>query len=116
MNKILTFVTALALIFTVNTAFAGSNNNKAVALLTHQVDRNTIQELKLNEMAYIQLKDLTKNYRAEAEVTKVLFASDAQTLATRLQELENRYTIELGKVLTPSQIEGFTQRMIVASK
>ncbi|RAU83713.1 hypothetical protein [Pontibacter arcticus] len=114
MNQILTFVAALALILSVNTASAGSNTNKAVALLNKQVDRALISELKLNEMEYIKLKDLNKSYQQEVEALRVTCAGNTELTESKLEEVNTRFQAELAKVLSATQINSLNQYGTIA--
>lgn len=109
MNKILTFVAALALILTVNTATAGITNNKAVALLNKQVDRALISELKLNEMEYIKLKDLNKSYQQEVAAVKAACNGNTELTESKLEEVNTRFQAALANVLSTAQINSFNQ-------
>ena len=121
MKKLFTLLTIIVL-FTATTISTVSANGTvssseekiAVSMLIKPIDRKTINELFLNEMQYIQLKNLSKQYQKEvASVSKVSFLEETPTDAN-LQLLNSRYYKELSNILTDYQISIFLQQSTVA--
>ncbi|GAB3828209.1 hypothetical protein [Pontibacter rugosus] len=121
MKKFLTLaLVAMAITANTQSAFANGNltstdKNKVVALLVHTVDRSTIKELQLNEMQYIQLKDLHAKYLQDVELMKVSFMNNTALLEIRKQETNNRYYTELSNILTPTQVGSYLSKQAIAS-
>ena len=119
MKKYLTLLAIAAL--TVNTVPALANGSPTpaekrtvMAILGQQVDRYTIRELQLNEIQYIQLKELNAKYLQDVEVMETALMNNAALLEVRSQDLNNRYFNELSSILTPAQISNYVSKHVVA--
>lgn len=122
MKKLFTLLTIIVL-FTAATISTVSANGTissteekiAASILIKPIDRKTINELFLNEMQYIQLKSLSKQYQKDvASISKVSLLEETPKDAN-LQLLNSRYYKELNNILTDHQISMFLQQNTVAS-
>ncbi len=82
-------------------ATAAGTNPIAASLLSKEVNRNTIQQLELNEMQYIRLRELAREYQKETALTK---------------EVQEKYSEELATILTDKQIAKFNQQLAANTK
>lgn len=69
-----------------------------------QLTRNMANELSLNEMAYIQLKDINKEFFGKSEELQKLHKEDASTLNAKLAALEVAFNEKVKNLLTPAQL------------
>lgn len=123
MKKLFTLLTIVVLFSALmpNTSLASgtissSEEKIAVSMLIKPIDRKTINELFLNEMQYIQLKSLSKQYQQDvASLSNVSLLNEVPNDAS-LQLLNSRYYKELTNVLSEDQITTFLQQSTMASK
>ena len=116
MKKHLLTLFAVALTFVATTQQVSANGNPTfsekrvvLTILTGQIDREMINDLRLNEMQYIQLKDLNKSYKNELAGIKLLTAPSSSQSDSRVSDLVNKYFSALNQVLSPQQIKSYVE-------
>lgn len=117
MKKLFTLLTILVLL--ANTAMASetvsSNEEKlAVSLLIKSVDRSAINALTLNEMQYIQLRNLSKQYNKDVAALSNASLMNEVSKDVNLEQINHRYYTELNSILSAEQISTFLQQNTVA--
>jgi hypothetical protein len=90
-----------------NGNYTMSDKKAALTILVQQITRDAIQELRLNEMQYIRLKDLNKNYRLDIENLKALTVVNPTSYDVKATELTNTYFSALSEILTQQQISAY---------
>ena len=120
MKKLITLISILVILAsTTQTAFAAEVNTSseekaAVSILIKSIDRKTINELFLNEMQYIQLRNLSKQYQKDVAALSSATLLEQTTEEVNLQQLNHRYYTELNSILTAHQLAIFVQQSVVA--
>ena len=122
MKKHFTILALLALTITATTQQVSANGNPtfsdkkaALTILSGQVGREVIGDLQLNEMQYIQLKELNRNFSSELAGIKASAAKE--TADNKTLELTNRYFASLSEILTSQQIALYVAKNVqLASK
>lgn len=112
-------VLTLALMTTFQSAMANGNytlsdKKAALTILVQQISRNAIDELRLNEMQYIKLKDLNKNYRQDIDNLKALTVVNPTSYDAKATELTNTYFTALSEILTQKQIITYLDKQLQA--
>ncbi len=110
-------VLSLAIMTTFQTAMANGNytlsdKKAALTILVQQINREAILELRLNEMQYIRLKDLNKNYRQDIENLKALTVVNPTSYDAKAMELTNTYFTALSEILTQQQIYAYLNKQV----
>ena len=120
MKKLLTLI-SLTILLSATTisamasgAFSSTEEKVAVSLLIKPIDRKTINELFLNEMQYIQLKNLSKQYQKDVASLSKVSLLDETPKEVSLQLINSRYFKELTSVLSDQQISIFLQQNTMA--
>lgn len=72
-----------------------------------ELTRSIANELRLNEMEYVKLKDINKEFFGKREELQKQHEGDATTLNDKLAALEKETTEKLEGMLTPLQLEKF---------
>ena len=122
MKKHFTILALLALTITATTQQVSANGNPtfsdkkaALTILSGQIGRDVISDLQLNEMQYIQLKELNRNFSSELASIKASAAKE--TADNKALELTNRYFASLSEILTSQQIALYVAKNVqLASK
>ncbi len=117
LSIIILFTTFTAPIALATEATSSSEKKAVVSILIKLVDRNTINDLLLNEMQYIKLKNLSNQYMKDiTALSSPSLQRDALDTIS-LEELNYRYYAALTSILSAQQISTFTQQnRLVASK
>ncbi|WP_181304047.1 hypothetical protein [Rufibacter sp. XAAS-G3-1] len=97
----------LALVFTAS-AQAPSNKD-AVEKTTVSVSRMMVDAMKLNEVEYIQIRNLNQErLQKAAEVTRK-FADDAAAREASLRDIEEDFENKLFRILNNRQVEAYAE-------
>jgi len=121
MKKLFTLIAILVLFSAVSAPLALANEENSsseekavVSLLIKSVDRKLINELFLNEMQYIKLRNLSKQYQKDVAALSSTSLLEETPQEASLQQLNHRYFSEINTILTEHQLTIFSQQNTVA--
>ncbi len=108
--KNLIFLAAIFLL-TSSQLFAQTNDYKTSPQLEArctELTRTMVNELRLNEIGYIKLKELNRDRIYRIEASKENYKSDMVALNLELQKIESDFEEKLVKILDASQLQAYT--------
>ncbi|GGK86869.1 hypothetical protein ACD591_18370 [Rufibacter glacialis] len=96
-----------ALAFTASAQVAPAN--PSVEKATISISRLMVQEMGLNEVEYIQVRNLNQERLLKAAEATRQFQNDAPTLEASLEEIDRDFENKLFKILNNRQVEAYAE-------
>lgn len=116
LSIIILLTTSSAPVALANEAISSSEEKAVVSILVKSVDRKTINDLLLNEMQYIQLKNLSKQYQKDVASLSSTSLLEETPKEVSLQQINHRYYTALTSILSAEQISIFTQQNALVAR
>ncbi|TPE43083.1 hypothetical protein [Pontibacter mangrovi] len=106
MKNLLLFVSIL---FISTSAFAQSGHmlSRESEQKCTQITRNMAQELRLNELGYIKLKEINKERMRLTEEAVNSYADNHDMLNQKLEEIARNYDEKITAFLNPNQLQAY---------
>ncbi|RNI21814.1 hypothetical protein [Rufibacter latericius] len=107
--KTILFSTCLFLALAFSASAQEAPKNDAVEKTSVSISRRMVQEMGLNEVDFIQVRNLNQERLQKAAQASRTYDNDPSSLETALREIDEEFETKLFRILSNRQLEAYAE-------